>query len=163
MTISIATNAVWATIPPQMSKSQTRLLQPSQPMSTSKKAKTMASKNETKPSHAKHGNLNAAGSSPEHEKQSLESMYDSDMGDPEPEFVKYDVNFRWNVTVIAGEDRKLGHFKGSDTINRMLAPENLALAPQRAYDEIVEKVARPIAGLMQYEANRVAQNDPDSL
>lgn len=131
-------------------------------MSTTKKAKTKASKTEIKASQSKRDDLYAAGSSPEHEEQSATFPYESEIEDPDPSFREYDIVLNWKVEIVAGEDNELVKFIGSSTMNRLLAPENIAHSPEQVRAELEAKVARVAAGMLQHEANRLALNNEHS-
>jgi hypothetical protein len=67
-----------------------------------------------------------------------------------------DVTISWQVEAVRGKNKVLFSFTGVSTLNQLLAPEFVALAPDKVSDELIQKVVIPAASAFQIEANRVA-------
>lgn len=121
-------------------------------MSTTKKANTKARKTENMPKQMQHGSLDAAVSSSELHQTNDQFMIDG----PGAKANEDDVTLKWRVRVIRGEDIVFLDIDGVSTMNRIFAPENLAMAPSTVQEEIFNKVALPIASAFQAFANHRA-------
>ena len=83
------------------------------------------------------------------------------LDDPEPQLNDCDLTLKWNVKLATGTGTVLAHYAGSSTMNRILSPENLAMAPEKAYDEMFDKIILPGVAALQAEANRRALEETD--
>ncbi len=67
-----------------------------------------------------------------------------------------DVRFFWDIRVLRGADTEFAHVTGSSTLSGLLSPSQLHLAAEKVGDEMISKIAAPIAGKFQELVNQAA-------
>ena len=67
-----------------------------------------------------------------------------------------DVTIGWYVEVTRGKNTVVLRLPGLCTLNRLLAPEFIHLAPKVLTEELIQKMVIPAAAYFQAEANRYA-------
>jgi hypothetical protein len=68
-----------------------------------------------------------------------------------------DIKIRWEVRAIRGSSSTpFTHLKGESTFHKMLAPSMIMNAPERAEQEITDKIVLPMVAIFQDEAQRMA-------
>lgn len=73
-----------------------------------------------------------------------------------------DVRFLWEVSMVRGRGDFFGKVSGSSTMPGLLDPHRLHQAAELVSLEMIEKVARPVAGRFQVLSNESALADIDT-